>query len=200
MGKRINEEKERTLQDAGRLSEAVRFATEKHAGQFRKGTTIPYIVHPLEVMSILVGMDADANLLIAGVLHDTVEDTDATATEIAGLFGGEVAMLVDGHSEDKSKSWEERKETEFRQTMSAPLGMQKLVLADKLANLRSMQRDLEAVGEALWERFKAGKEKQGWYYGMMIDALDGLQRDEKAARFYWEMKDVYKEVFVGLDC
>lgn len=54
MGKRINEEKERALRDACRLSEAVRFATEKHAGQFRKGNTIPYIAHPLEVMSMLV--------------------------------------------------------------------------------------------------------------------------------------------------
>lgn len=196
MGKRINEEKERALRDAGRLSEAVHFAAEKHAGQFRKGTTIPYIMHPLEVMSILVGMDADVDLLIAGVLHDTVEDTDATVTEIAGLFGVEVAMLVEGHSEDKSKIWEERKETEFRKTSSAPSGMQKLVLADKLANLRSMQRDLEAVGEALWDRFNAGKEQQAWYYGMIIDVLDGLQRDEKAARFYWEMKTTYKEVFV----
>ena len=91
------------------LEKAIHFSTTKHAGQLRKGTTVPYIVHPLETMNILRTMNADTNLLIAGLLHDTVEDTDTTAEEIAEVFGTDVAALVNGHSEDKSKTWKERK-------------------------------------------------------------------------------------------
>lgn len=82
------------------LEKAIHFATAKHAGQLRKGTTTPYIVHPLETMNILRSMNADTNLLIAGLLHDTVEDTDTTVEEIAEVFGTDVADLVGGHSED----------------------------------------------------------------------------------------------------
>ena len=61
-----------------RLNMAIEFATKKHSGQLRKATAIPYILHPLEVLQILYSMRADTNLMIAGVLHDTVEDTDTT--------------------------------------------------------------------------------------------------------------------------
>ena len=91
------------------LEKAIHFATSKHAGQLRKGTKVPYIVHPLETMNILRSMNADTNLLIAGLLHDTVEDTDTSIEEIKEVFGTDVAALVGGHSEDKSKTWVERK-------------------------------------------------------------------------------------------
>ena len=201
MGKRLSREdilgsEKRALQDAERLDEAVRFATEKHAGQFRKGTKTPYIVHPMEVMTILAAMDADVNLMIAGLLHDTIEDTDTSATEIAAKFGTDVAMLVDGHSEDKSKDWIERKRDEQAATAVAPFRMKQLVLADKLANIRSLVRDHAAVGEKLWERFNAYKGDQAWYYSRMIDVLDELQNHEETAEFYWELNAAYKDLFV----
>ena len=93
--------KENTVED---LNRAIIFATERHAGQVRKGTDTPYIVHPLETMLILSNMQADLNVQSAGLLHDTVEDTDTTLEEIAALFGDDVASLVGHHSEDKSKS------------------------------------------------------------------------------------------------
>ena len=64
------------------LNNAISFAVEKHKNGLRKGTKMPYIVHPLEVMHNLMLMGADKNLMAAGVLHDTVEDTDATLEEI----------------------------------------------------------------------------------------------------------------------
>lgn len=62
----------------GGLEEAIQYAVIKHSGQVRKGTDIPYIVHPLEVMTLLAAMRAEKETVIAGVLHDTIEDTDAT--------------------------------------------------------------------------------------------------------------------------
>lgn len=98
-----------TYADNALVEEAIHFAVEAHKGAVRKGTDTPYILHPLETMGILADMKADNNLLIAGVLHDTVEDTSVTLEQIRERFGADVARLVAGHSEDKSKGWYQRK-------------------------------------------------------------------------------------------
>ena len=179
-----------------RLDDAICFATDHHAGQTRKGTNIPYILHPLEVLQILYSMRADTELLIAGVLHDTVEDTDATLDEIRERFGSDVADLVASNSEDKSKTWEERKQHTIDTLPSAPHRVKQLILADKLANLRSIAYDFRNLGDKLWERFNAPAEKQAWYYGGIDDALSTLQYHGDCADLYWEFNRLYKDVFV----
>lgn len=169
------------------LNEAINFATEKHAGQFRKGTARPYIVHPLEVVQILETMGADEELLMAGVLHDTLEDTEATEEEIRTRFGEGVAELVRGHTEDKRKSWQERKQQAIAEVQEAGLRMKMLVLADKLSNLRDMSRDYREVGEVLWERFRAPKERQSWYYHGIQEALAEVQEVAQTREVYQEM-------------
>lgn len=111
------------------LEKAIHFATSKHAGQLRKGTTTPYIVHPLETMNILRSMNVDTNLLIASLLHDTVDDTDTTVEEIAEVFGTDIAALFSGHSEDKNKTWEERKTHAMKELAEASRRMKMLVMA-----------------------------------------------------------------------
>lgn len=86
------------------LNEAICYAVECHKEQMRKGSNKPYILHPLETMNILASMRADNDLLMAGVLHDTLEDTEATADDIVARFGAEVGRLVCFHSEDKSRT------------------------------------------------------------------------------------------------
>ena len=82
------------------LNIAIHFATDRHAGGVRKGTNRPYIGHPLEVMNILNRMEADNNLMIAGLLHDTVEDTETTYMDIKDVFGMDVAALVAAHTKN----------------------------------------------------------------------------------------------------
>lgn len=176
------------------INEAIRFATERHAGQKRKGTDMPYIVHPMEVMSILSSMNADEETIIAGVLHDTVEDTETTIDEIERLFGSRVSNLVEFHSEDKSKTWQERKKIAIDRATNANIEEKKLILADKLSNLRAICRDYVLYGDELWERFNAGPEKQAWYYGAMTDALKALGDDKSARDFYWEFVSLYKDI------
>jgi len=77
------------------LEHAVDYATKKHEGQKRKSGE-PYIIHPLAVADTLIDWGMDIDTVLAGVLHDTVEDTDATLDEIENLFGHNVAFLVDG--------------------------------------------------------------------------------------------------------
>lgn len=179
-----------------RLNTAIEFATKKHSGQFRKATTIPYILHPLEVLQILYSMRADTNLMIAGVLHDTVEDTDTTLDEIKELFGDDVAELVASNSEDKSKSWDERKQHTIDELASAPKRVKMLIMADKLSNIRSIAYDYEARGDGLWKRFNAPKEKQAWYYDGILDALYDMQDIPDCEKAYWELTGLFKDVFV----
>ena len=183
-----------------KLAKAVTFATESHARaqQVRKGTDIPYIVHPMEVMSILQRMEAGTDLLCAGLLHDVVEDTDVTLDEVHAEFGDAVADLVGAHTEDKTLSWEERKRLSNEHLKNAPKEVRMLILADKLSNMRSIGADIYQHGdsEEYWEKFNRGKTMQSWYYSEAINALDGMQNEHTTAWAFWELNELYKDVFV----
>ena len=142
------------------IHEAIEFAAVKHRNQVRKGTNTPYIVHPMEVMYILAGNGCDETVIAAGLLHDTVEDAGATLKEIEEKFGKEVADIVAAESEDKSKIWQERKQTTIDRLPNESFEAQLVCCADKLANVRSMYYDFQKIGEKLWERFNAPKEKR----------------------------------------
>lgn len=191
------EKKEDVNGKAALLNNAIKFAVEKHAGQVRKGTDLPYIVHPLEVMTILGAMRADAEVMATGVLHDTVEDTDATIDDIKANFGDRVAELVQGHTEDKSKSWEERKKEALEELRNAPFDLKCLVMADKLSNMRAIARDYRQIGDKVWERFNRPKEKQAWYYAEGVNALESMQDNENTKEFYEELNSLYKDVFAN---
>ena len=93
------------------IHKAIEFAAIRHKDQKRKGTELPYIVHPMEVMQILTENGCDEIVIVAGILHDTIEDTETTYDDILENFGKEIADIVASESEDKSKSWKERKQT-----------------------------------------------------------------------------------------
>jgi len=178
------------------LHKAILLATKAHKGQVRKGTGLDYLCHPMEVLEILSSMGADLNLRIAGVLHDTVEDTDVEIDEIREKFGDDVGDLVAGHTEDKSKSWQERKSATIEMLQTADTREKMLVLADKVSNLRSIYHDLHTMGEKIWERFRFPRDKQSWYYSGVQDALYDLQFVEGVKHAYWEMVRLHKDIFV----
>ena len=178
------------------LNNAIAFAVEKHKNGLRKGTKMPYIVHPLEVLHYLMLMGADKNLMAAGVLHDTVEDTDATLEEIAEKFGEDVASLVASHTEkDKSLPWKKRKDIALEHLKHANKREQMLVLADKLSNMRAIARDYDKIQDKLWERFNRGKEDQAWYYNAGADALVALADYEDTYELYDEFAGLVDYVF-----
>jgi len=179
-----------------RIEHAIVYATEKHSGQLRKGTFLPYIVHPMEVFSILSRISDDEDLLIAGILHDTVEDTDASYDEISALFGDRVAELVGAHTSDKTVDWWESRQRAIEHLRTAERSVKLLVLADKLSNLRSMANDYKTIGDALWDRFNAPKEMQSRYYSLSIDVMKDFMNDPDAKQAYWELNTLYKDVFV----
>ena len=74
------------------IEKAIGFAVKAHAGALRKGTNLPYILHPLEAASIAAQMTDDQEIIAATVLHDTVEDTETSAEDIRKEFGARVAI------------------------------------------------------------------------------------------------------------
>ncbi len=156
------------------IDRAIEFATKAHAGQFRKGTMRPYIVHPVEVGDIVASMTTDEEVISAAVLHDTIEDCMGVTEELlAREFTPRVARMVAQESEDKTKSWTDRKETTIRHIKDAPQEVQMIGLADKLSNMRDIDRDYPLVGEALWKRFRMKDKRMiGWYYKGVRDALE----------------------------
>ena len=98
------------------LDKAISFACRAHSGAVRKGTDIPYIVHPVEVMKIVCGITADPEVRATAVLHDTVEDTPVKRAEIEAEFGSRAAALVASESENKregtpeNETWRIRKQ------------------------------------------------------------------------------------------
>lgn len=155
------------------IEKAIAFATKMHEGQFRKGTKRPYIVHPLEVGEIVASMTDDSEVICAAVLHDTIEDCEGVTEElICQEFTERVAFLVKQESEDKSKTWLERKGTTIEQLKTASMEVKMIGLADKLSNMRDIDRDYPVYGEKLWERFRMkDKERIGWYYKGVRDSL-----------------------------
>lgn len=108
------------------LNDAIAYAATMHRSGLRKGTTMPYIVHPLEVMHILEVMTGDKHLMAAGVLHDVVEDTSATLEDVYARFGDDIGALVEGHTEKhKEDSWEKRKEEALAHLAKADVREQK---------------------------------------------------------------------------
>ncbi|MEC0370712.1 HD domain-containing protein [Paenibacillus chibensis] len=160
-----------------RLDLAIEFAAAAHRDQLRKGTDIPYISHPYGVAMILQQAKCSEDVVIGGLLHDTLEDTDTTEEELHSRFGSEVLRLVQGASEpDKSAPWEARKEHTLTFLKSADLPLRQLSCADKLHNLRSTLRDFDAHGDAVWRRFKRGYEQQKWYYTSLVESLGYASR------------------------
>lgn len=175
------------------LHEAIEYATLAHRNQMRKGTEIPYIVHPIEVAQILSAIGCRKEVIIAGLLHDTVEDTSTTIDEIKRAFGTNVARLVASCSEDKTKSWEERKKHTISYLANEKdYDVLALVCADKLSNLRSIKADHNKFGNKLWTRFNRGKEKQKWYFNELLDSLRELQ----GIAMYEELKNLHNIVFM----
>ncbi len=171
------------------IEKAIAFATRAHAGQFRKGTSRPYIIHPLEVGNIVATMTDDEEIISAAILHDTIEDCkDVTRDIICEMFSERVAHLVELETEDKSKSWMERKSATIEHLKTAPRAIQMIGLADKLSNMRDIDRDYPECGENLWNRFRMKDKKMiGWYYKGILASLSDSLSEVPAFREYRQL-------------
>ena len=134
------------------IREAAEFAERAHEGVYRKGTKIPYITHPMETAAIVTAFTNEPEMIAAALLHDVIEDAGVTKEELEEKFGSRVAFLVESESEDKSRSWMERKGTTVEHLKSATRDEKILALADKLSVLTRRTRKCRAGITKGWQR------------------------------------------------
>lgn len=151
-----------------RLEKAIRVAAKAHRNQKRKGSDIPYIIHPYSVMLIAKEVTDDEDTLIACLFHDIIEDVPDEYSEVhmRQEFGDRAADIVLGVTKDSSlKDWQERSEAYMNHLEHQASDESVVVSAsDKIHNLMSMLSDYEEIGEQLWDKFHSKKDKQLWFY------------------------------------
>ena len=144
------------------VERALQIAIEAHDGQVRRGSSAaPYVVHPLHVAIMLARWGMDEDVLVAGLLHDVVEDCEAwTVDRVESEFGSHVASIVAELTEDKRESWEVRKQAGLDKVAGMSPQAASVKAADKLHNLQSLLADLKRADEPheVWKRFRGGRE------------------------------------------
>jgi len=132
------------MDDLTLLLKAIKFSAEKHRDQRRKGVDAsPYINHPIEVaeaIATIAGV-SDPTILVAALLHDTVEDTLTKPEEIEAAFGREVRLLVEEVTDDKSLHKLERKRLQVEHAPHASSAAQLIKIADKMSNVRDIKNN-----------------------------------------------------------
>ena len=157
-----------------RLQRAFRYAAEKHAGQTRKQTAVPYLSHLMAVASLVLEAGGDEDMAIAALLHDVVEDCGGMPRlrEVRKRFGPRVAKIVEGCTDafvEPKPEWMERKQNYLREVKHADAETRLVSASDKLHNVRTILADYRQDGESIWKRFSGKKEGTLWYYHALSD-------------------------------
>jgi (p)ppGpp synthase/HD superfamily hydrolase len=185
------------------FEKSVAFAIKAHEGQTRKKEGIPFILHPCEAAAIAGTLTNDRDILAAVMLHDTVEDTDATIEDIRREFGERVAELVAKETENayegmaREDSWRLRKEESLEQLRNTDdFGVKVMWMADKLSNIRSFFRLWLREGDRLFDNFhQKDIKQQEWYYRTVAELLTNFE----GTPAYLEYAYLVDVVFGGLD-
>ena len=169
------------------VSDAMIFAARAHDGMLRKGTHIPYIVHPAEVASIAATLTDDPDVLAAALLHDVMEDCGVSEAELAAQFGVRVALLVKSEtlerSGDPAATWLARKQGAVERIGRSSKEVKIIALSDKLSNMRAIHRDYDRDGERLFFRFhQHDKALHAWYYR----SCAALLKEEMGNTLAWQ--------------
>jgi (p)ppGpp synthase/HD superfamily hydrolase len=182
------------------IQRALILAYDQHEGQKRKCNQAPYFVHILDVAHHLMAEPtATEETIIAGILHDTLEDTPYTAQQLETDFGPQVRKLVefatepikDSHTskEDKRKTWKQRKQHTLDACETATRDQLLILLADKLSNLQSIHDDLILHGESLWDHFNADREEIAWYYLELKKVFQDRLPDTRMTQLYEKLME-----------
>ena len=160
------------------IEKAIKTASILHDGQKRRGEKdFPYVTHLFSVAAILSEHTSDEETIVAGILHDSIEDTPYTMKELEFEFGETVAEIVEGVTEEKSRggkklSWRERKEGAIEKLKDANRQSLLVITADKIHNLQSVVDDYKKHGSLIWNNFNAPVDEQFWYYREILGILE----------------------------
>lgn len=166
------------------IEKAIQISAEAHRKQFRKGKpNLPYVSHPYSVFVILSEYTDNEDILIAGLLHDVLEDADPseyTETSLREIFGDQVVNIIREVSESKDGSltdidaksnWETRKIAYLKHMETVSKEALMVSVADKIHNLTCALDDHKNEGDLMWQKFNSSKEKQLWFYKEFNNAV-----------------------------
>lgn len=164
--------------DLQRLGDALAFAIEHHGDQTRKGKSVPYVSHLLQVAGLVLEHGGTVDQAVAGILHDTIEDCGVAADVLRERFGAQVARMVvdcsdllEGDTPEDKSPWKVRK-TRYVEHLRACGAATRLVAAcDKAHNMGDLVADLRVLGSATLERFNTTPRELLWYHESVVEAL-----------------------------
>jgi (p)ppGpp synthase/HD superfamily hydrolase len=161
---------------------ALALAARAHRNQTRKGSDVPYLVHPVHVSVILLRHGFPGDVAIAGLLHDVVEDQGIPLSDIEAGFGHAVANMVAVLTERKrengiERTWEIRKQEALDQLKEAGPDAVAVKAADLLHNTRTLARQLHRQGPSAWRHYSRGRDDSLWY----ARSVASLARDRLGA-------------------
>jgi len=186
-----------------RLQQAINLATKLHDGQTRKGDGLPYILHPFSVAWLLASRDCDEDVVIAGLMHDVLEDVpEYSFVELEKDFGEKIARIVKDVSEDKDPriqedekaTWLERKRKYLEHLAGAQSDALLVSAADKLHNLRSMRSAYATQGPSMWEKFNSPLSKRLWFYEEVLGILQARLESSLVEELESELAQFQKDL------
>lgn len=183
-------------EEAQMVHKAILFAEKAHRGQKCSGSSAAFIIHPMEVLQILEAVQAPAEVKLAGILHECLAKTDVTYEDLELEFGKEVADIVSACTIDEGSSWYETKSLEIENAENIGFYEKLVIMADVISNMRQLRDNLMNQGDDFWDVLPVKKDDVEWYYSKIQDALYELSEVEEVRTVYWEMVDLFKEMFV----
>ena len=184
--------------DSSFLDRAIIFAVKAHANVERRNKGFPYVIHPLEAVTIVATMSNDQELLAAAALHDVIEDTDITYEDIQKEFGTRVADLVQEESDEafpdlpRRDSWKLRKEKAIEHLACASKDAKIVALGDKLSNMRAIYRDFQKIGQDIWNQFNVTDPAlHQWHYRGLAASLADLSEYGAYQEFVYLLNKVF---------
>ena len=190
-----------------KIQYAINRSADLHNGQMRKVAKIPFFTHPFSVAIILSDYTKDEDIIVAGLLHDVLEDVPRyTYAHMKKEFGERIANIVRGVTEEKSprtkktakQTWMERKATYLQKLKKDSHDAMMISAADKIHNLRSMIDEYKKSGEKMWPKFNAPEEKKLWFYGEVLSVLEERLKSpivKELAKTYEEAERLF-----GIEC
>ncbi len=158
--------------DKKKYKKAIDYAFALHSNQYRKGTSIPYFTHLVSVSNNVIENGGNTDEVIAGLLHDAVEDQggEKTLKLIKKRFGNKVAKIVEECTDTKitpKPPWLERKKKYLSGMKKSTQSSLFVSLCDKLHNATCIVNDYQRVGRKLWKRFNASPKQVYWYHNSL---------------------------------
>lgn len=186
-----------------KISAAIIISARAHEGQYRKGSTTPYVEHPFSVALITQKYIDDENVFIAALLHDILEDVSEkkySHTDMQRDFGADILGLVEDVTEPDiteptEEAWLERKQG-YINHLAEVNDIRPLIVstADKIHNMSEIIREYENVGSKVWDFFNVDRKREIWFYEAVLEVLKAKVIPQEAIEDYEEKLNKLKKL------